>query len=645
MADSNDDADSIDGVDLALALAHGSPEARALIAKQSRLIDAQETLARADLRHRGWQIIGERVGSLIKGLTALVGILFLLGIASFLWSASRASGMVMDPFSVPPTLDRQGLSGAVVAQQLLDKIAALETGTQSARAASSYENSLSDSKGVVVPYAGVSLGELRREARNWLGSENHVSGDVVQLPGGRIAISFRTLGESGRVEGDQTQFNSLMDQAAVAIFKATQPYRHAIWLSRHGGTSDQFRAIFTQLGKSPHLRERLWAFHGMANMASSSTDESRAYEERALKLRPGFLPALSNLPFYAQRAGHDEEAYRLLVASAEGLLGGADDYTPSHSKHYGLGAKAWIAELKGDKVGTARFRSESAEYTADDANTALGPFEAAAAWAAAHDFSAARAQLAAAGYLDPARRAEAEKLTGPQPDLKLLLAIATDDFATQASETLTMMENYRRAGAATTDAVARRTLLESADDMRPSAALLLARAGRAREAAAMIGPWPATIDSVLRVRAFVAAMSGEASADRLFAQAAARTPSLPAANLLWAEALLHPGDAVRAEAQAREALRRGPNSAQGYRLLGDALSAQRKYAEAEQSYSAAARLTPQWGALQMRWASALWRLGKRDEARAKLRAAGAMALNDADRLHLAAMMRKAASTA
>ena len=61
----NNDADSIDGLDLALALGHGSAEARALIEKQSRLIDAQETLARADLKHRGWQIIGERVGSVI----------------------------------------------------------------------------------------------------------------------------------------------------------------------------------------------------------------------------------------------------------------------------------------------------------------------------------------------------------------------------------------------------------------------------------------------------------------------------------------------------------------------------------------------------------------------------------------------------
>ena len=633
--------DTTDSIDIAMGRARGSDQARDLLTSQSHLIFTQELLARADLRHRAWQIIGERVGAILKIMSAVVGALVLIGITAFLWSAHRASGMVMDPFSVPPALDRQGLSGAVVAQQLLDKIAALESGTQSARAASSYENSLSDSKGVVVPYAGVSLGELRREARDWLGSENHVSGDVVQLPGERIAISFRTLGESGRVEGAQADLNALLDQPALAVFKATQPYRHAIWLSHNGGTTDQFRAIFMQLGKSPDLRDRIWALHGMANMASSSDEESKAFEERALKLRPGFLPALSNVPSYARRAGHDEEAFRLWVTSAKGLLAGEDDYTPSHAKHYGLGAKANAAALTGDLTKAAKLKSEAAEYTADDTNTANGPFEAAEAWSAAHDFPTAKAQLAAVGYLDPARRAEAEKLTGPQRSLELLLAIATDDFATQASETLTLIASSSRAAAATTDARVRKNMMETVDSLRPSAAVLLAQAGRTREAREMIAPSPTTNDSVLRARAFVAALSRDPAADHLFAAAAARTPSLPAAQAMWAEALVRTGRYAEAETQARAALMLGPNSAAAQRLLGEALLAQRKTVDAERAFAAAARIEPQWGAVQMRWAEALWRLGKRDAARARLAAASRMALNPGDRQLLAHMMRKA----
>ena len=43
----------------------------------------------------------------------------------------------------------------------------------------------------------------------------------------------------------------------------------------------------------------------------------------------------------------------------------------------------------------------------------------------------------------------------------------------------------------------------------------------------------------------------------------------------------------------------------------------------------------------MRWATALWQLGKHDEARAKLRAAATMALSDNDRAHLKSMMARA----
>ena len=43
----------------------------------------------------------------------------------------------------------------------------------------------------------------------------------------------------------------------------------------------------------------------------------------------------------------------------------------------------------------------------------------------------------------------------------------------------------------------------------------------------------------------------------------------------------------------------------------------------------------------MRWGSALWRLGKGNEARAKLRAAAGMNLSDDDRRHLHMMWAKA----
>ncbi|MCY7271501.1 MAG: hypothetical protein LH485_05540 [Sphingomonas bacterium] len=642
MTGNDQDADSIDGLEMALASGHGSAEARALIEKQSRLIDAQETLARADLRHRGWQIIGERVSSVIKGLTALVGILILLGIGSFLWSASRASGMVVDAFSVPPAFAQQGLNGTVVAGQILDKVGAIEAATESARSPSSYENSWSDTQGVVVPYTGVSLGELRRDARAWLGSETHLKGEVVQLGGGRVAIAFRAGGKAaGRVEGKDSEFDALLQQAALAVFKATQPYRYVVWLGRNGGNPAEANQVLTALSRSPDQRERLWAMHALALNAGTDA-ETKAIYQRALRLRPDFLPAIGNMPIYALSAGQEEEAFKLRGRAAVAYRAGQPDYNPVHAATYALQSEGDLAEMKGDLQSVARMRAEAVDQVAAANIVAIRPFSAAVAHSAIHDFAAAKATLAAAGYLDPARRADVETKYGKQLSLKTLYAVATDDFVAQAAELQTMVASLQGATALTSAFASQESAEEFINSLRPALATALIRTGRWRQAAAVIAPMPANHDAAIRVRGLIAAHAGRgAESDALFARASARTPSLPAANLLWAEALLHRGDSGSAEQQAREAIRRGPKSAAAHRILGEALSAQRKWPEAERAYATAARLAPQWGSLHLRWASALWRLGKRDEARATLRAAAAMALNDAHRTHLRGMLMAA----
>ena len=569
--------------------------------------------------------------------------MLLAAVGAFLWSAQRAGGMVVDPFAVPAALDRQGLTGSVVAGQLLDKIAAIESATESARAPSSYENSWSDTEGVDVPYTGMSLAELRREARDWLGSETHLSGDVVQLGNGRIAVSFRTGNASGRVEGDESSFNALMDQAAQAIFKATQPYRHSIWLSRNGGHIEEIRATYMQLMRSPDLRERLWAMHGLAVNVVDTDAERVALYRRALRLQPDFLPAIGNMPFYAWNAGREEEAYQAYVASAAAYSTGQADYSPVHALGYGISAQASAADLKGDRLRTAQLRTEAIEHSADAANVAFRPFGAATAWSKAHDFAAARALLAAAGYLDPLFRSQAEARSGGKQDsLRLLMAYANDDFATQASELLGQITAYQGAAATATDAQTRNANLQVVTDLRPVVAEALARSGRARDAAAIIAPSPQNHDAALRARALITAYLGDAAtSDALFGRAAARTPSLPAANTSWAEALLRRGDLDGAIEKARLANRAGPQSPDPLAIWGDALMAQGKASAAEGRYSAAAKRAPRWGKLHLKWAAALWRTGDRPAALAKLAAGSRMDLNPTDRALLQTMWRNA----
>jgi tetratricopeptide (TPR) repeat protein len=602
--------------------AASSVEARALLEKQARLIDSHERLARADLRHRGWQIISERVSAVLKGLTALAGLLLLIGAGAFLWSAQRASGIVVDAFSVPPEMDRRGMTGAVIAGQLLDKMTALEAATLSARAPSSYENSWSDIEGVEVPYAGVSLGQLRREARAWLGSETHLKGEVIQLRADQVAIAFRVGSSAGRVQGSYAQFDQVQEQAALKIFEATQPYRYSVYLTRDGGRTDEANAVRRKLLASPKLRERLWALHGLAGDAPTR-EEALALYERALRLQPDFLPAIGNMGFYALQAGHEEKALAALRRSAAAFRKGQYDYNQDSATGYGLSQEADVAVLTGDLQRAAQLRRTSLENAADAVNTASRPFAVALALAELHDLRGARAVLAGAGMLDPAGRAELESKFGPLTSERMLYATATGDATAEAADLVAQVRHHSTHTPSPGDII---------QFLRPWLAVALARSGRAREAQAVVAPVPDDNDVGLRARALAAAYIGDhAGSDALFSRAVARTPSLPAGHFMWAEALLLRGDTKRAIEQAQLANRKGPRWAEPLKLWGDALLAAGRVQEAETRYAAAAERAPRWGKLHMQWASALWMLGQRPEALGRMRAAADMDLTAADR--------------
>ena len=636
-----DQPDTTNSVDFAMSRSRGTLEAKSLLEWQARLVETQETLARADLRHRGWQIISERVGAILKLMTAVVGILFLLLVGSFLWSAHRASGMVVDAFSVPPSMDQRGLTGAVVASQLLDKTSALEASTQSARAVSSYENSWSDTDGVQVPYTGLSLGQLRREARAWLGSETHLKGDVVQLGGDRVAISFRAGKASGRVEGTSAEFYKLLQQTALQIFKATQPYRYQVWLDRHGGTREERNEVLRQLLRSPNKRERLWALHGLAINADTEAEYIAIYR-RTLMMQPDFLAAIGNMAYVTLDRGHEEEGLAATRKAAAANRQGQFDYNRDVSTGFTLVQEASVADLLGDMQQQAAMMRQALENGADAQNNAGRPFAVALAYADLHDFAEARNILAAAGMLDPARVRELEESFGPFVTQRRLQAIATGDHAVLADEYRAQTEYYERALAANDPRFTSGEMKSGIRYLRPLLAVALARSGRAAEAEGVIAPAPADHDASLRARALIAANLGKyRESDALFAQAVARTPSLPRGHLMWAEALLLRGDTSRAIEQAKLANQKGPRWAEPLKLWGDALLAQGRPAEAEQKYAAAADRAPRWGKLQMRWANALWQARRRADAREKLRAAAGMDLSIADRRWLQLMWDKA----
>ncbi len=70
----------------------------------------------------------------IQVLTVLVGLAIATAVGAMAWRAHEDHGLRIEAFSVSPDLAQKGLTGQVVAGQLLDKLAALQAKTVTGRA-------------------------------------------------------------------------------------------------------------------------------------------------------------------------------------------------------------------------------------------------------------------------------------------------------------------------------------------------------------------------------------------------------------------------------------------------------------------------------------------------------------------------------
>ena len=78
------------------------------------------------------------------------------------WDAAHSSGLIIEPFAVPPDMAAKGLTGQVVASQMLDKLTAMQDATDSTRPPQSYANNWGNNIKVEIPETGVSIGELQQ---------------------------------------------------------------------------------------------------------------------------------------------------------------------------------------------------------------------------------------------------------------------------------------------------------------------------------------------------------------------------------------------------------------------------------------------------------------------------------------------------
>ena len=600
-----------------LAMDMAMEEARANPSLQSHVaafLDDQRSLIAVQKHHLHKQLLptlAEKwLGVLLRAATAVVGIAFAGALGFMIWEASRSNGLLIESFTVPPDLAARGLSGQVFSNLLLDKLTELQDQTQSTRPPQSYSNNWNDDIRVEIPQTGVSIGELRRFLREWLGNDTHITGEVWHSSAG-LALVARAPGSKGDVvTGAEADLDTVIQKVAENVYRVTQPYRYANYLDRPDYRSqavmdyDGAEKIYRQLVTHPNPVERAWAWNGLGNLAYTARSDAHAaigYYRRAVAIDPKFNPGHSALSYiYTNILSHAEQGLaeaRLIVLvnpqssgpRAQPLLG------------------EWADHLRGAQAGLNRPNTRTTST---------------------HDTFRGGVLWALAGMHD-AKGARAWQRTMPPPETPVGGSMQAW-FRVRADAAL---EDWR--AVLVSEPLAEKIYLKDepgfdnanffARELRPMLALAKVMTGDIASGEALAASFPADCYNCLRARGRIAAARKQAErADMWFSRAVAFAPSVPLAYAEWGKALLERGDADGAIAKFQLATQKGPKFADPLEGWGEALMAKSQSHLALEKFAAAEKFAPNWKRLHRKWGEALTYVGNKDEARKHFARAAAL---------------------
>jgi tetratricopeptide (TPR) repeat protein len=604
-AESGSGAGDAAAIALAMDEAKRDPE---LAAKAGAYLDTQRALAQLQIKHfdeeRRLAIVAtrrkayaDRIRNAFSTLAAAGVLIVLISIGGMVIDAAGDHGLVIEAFSTPAEIARDGLTGQVIAQRVLDKLEALQAATVAERPATSYQNNWGAELKVEIPETGISLGEVQKLLRERLGHAQHVRGEVVRTANG-IALTTRLDEEPGETaEGPVEDLDALAQKSAEALYRASQPYRYARYLLGLNRRQEA-QEVAEALANSADAQERPWAYNLLATLDLAAGDLKRA--SAAVKTAEalggaGGEQAHINAATIALWSGHDEALFKeSLYLDTPGFFERtAAEVTPATTASNRLISSGYLASQLGDFGRAVHDYRALANGMVRQQSFGFQQSQVAWALARAHDPAGAAAALEEAGpqdvdfYLN-----EAASGWFSIPDYQL--AAERGDWAGALAD-LRRVDALIEAGKAAQPSL---SLLQPAL-VRPLIARALLKTGDLAGAQTQIATTAMDCDLCLRVRGEIAAAGRDATgADRAFAAAVRQAPDLPFAYTEWAQAKLDRGDVKGALALFETAHAKGPRFADALKGWGDALARTGELREAIAKYDAALKLTPDWADLR-----------------------------------------------
>ncbi len=158
---------------------------------------------------------------------------------------------------------------------------------------------------VEIPDTGISLDELQRYLRDWLGRETHATGEVVRAAKG-WSLTVRYGDEPGR-HARRRRSRRAIGEGAERLMAQALPYRYAEYLSRHGRFAEAL-ALLPSIAPRGSAVERGRAYSDLGNGIFYQGDMARAAQkaQQGLDADPDNPTLYGYLAAGASNLGHDE---------------------------------------------------------------------------------------------------------------------------------------------------------------------------------------------------------------------------------------------------------------------------------------------------------------------------------------------------
>ena len=623
-------------VHAALSGGGASEEAREYLRKQSRLVELQIADLEREDRLRHWSLRVHHISDVIKVMfevtAALIALAVIVMIAAAVWSAAHDDSVVIDAFRMPADIAQRGLSGDVIANQFLDRLAQLQAQTDSSRAPGTYASDWGSQIKVEIPDTGVSIGEAYRYLAGWLGHQTHISGEVWRTENG-IALTIRTSGNSSMAfEGRERDLGALLMRAAESVYGQTQPYRYAVYLTTHGRGVEEER-ILRNLALDGPESEKPWAYTLWAFSATNAGDNAEALRRarEAVALAPDLPLALNDLADMEAWAGHDERELQMSRATRRALDGrGGNLIIPRAAAVIAIQSSANIAEEVGDFREALALYERLVNVPDFEGSRSVAPIMGAAVAALGHNLARSHRLLQANRDANQAAKA----ITGFGWQLA--------NFRFAQFEQFVAVEDWRSARADIEAALATPAATSHAGRafLRaqgwPWLALADAKTGDLNATRREIGRTPLDCYLCLRVRGQIDSLEKNWNGGAYwFARAVMLGPSIPFAYSEWGGMLMRKGDLDGAIAKFESAHRKGPHFADPLEIWGEALIAKNRSDLALAKFEEADKYAPNWGRLHLKWGEALWWSGRKDDARKQFATAATLDLVTSEKSELA----------